>query len=70
MIMHDLADVEVHACFVCGHPVNLDVSGAVKARRVIGTVSMNGDRRDIEGPGVAFHRACFAEERGRWLEIT
>jgi hypothetical protein len=31
---------------------------------------MNGDKRDVEGPGVVFHRACFAEERGPWVEIT
>jgi hypothetical protein len=43
---------------------------AVKARRVIGTVAMNGDKQDVKGPGVAFHRACFAEERGLWVEIT
>jgi hypothetical protein len=70
MIMHDLPEFEVHACFVCGRPVDFDVPGAVKARRVIGTVAMNGDRRDVEGPGVLFHRACFTEERGLWLEIT
>ena len=68
--MHDLAGLEVHPCFVCGRPVDFDVPGAVKARRVIGTVGMNGDRHDVKVPGVVFHRACFAEERGLWVEIT
>jgi hypothetical protein len=56
--------------FVCGRSVDFDVPGAVKARRVIGTVAMNGDRRDVKGSEVAFHRACFIEERALWLEIT
>ena len=68
--MHDPAGLEVHACFVCGQPVDMDVLDAVKARRVIGTVAMNGDKQDVKGPGVVFHRACFAEERGLWVEIT
>src|SRR5215207_1398187 len=70
VIMHDLAEFEVHACFVCGRPVDFDVPDAVQARRVIGTVAMNGDRQNVKGPGVAFHRACFTEARGLWVEVT
>jgi hypothetical protein len=64
------SEVGVHPCFVCGRPVALDAPGTVKARRVIYSVGMNGDRRHVNGPEALFHMNCFAEESGLWLVIT
>ena len=49
--MHDLAEFEVHAWFVCGRPVDFDVPGAVQARRAIGTVAIAATR--LSGRGYA-----------------
>ena len=57
-------------CFACGRPVAMDVPDSVKARRVIDSVGMNGDRQWVNGPDTLFHTKCFVEERGLWLVIT
>jgi hypothetical protein len=57
-------------CFVCGAPLTLDAPGTVKARRVIYSVGMNGDKRHVNGAEALFHMTCFAEQRGLWLVIT
>ena len=48
----------------------MDVPDSVKARRVIDSVGMNGDRQWVNGPDTLFHTKCFVEERGLWLVIT
>lgn len=57
-------------CFVCGLPLDVDAPTTVKARRVIYSVSTNGDRRHVNGPATLFHTSCFTEERGFRLIIT
>jgi hypothetical protein len=52
--MHLRSEVGDHSCFVCGPLVGLDASGTVKARRVIYSVGMNGDRRHVNGPEALF----------------
>lgn len=57
-------------CFVCGRPVDVDAPGTVKARRVIYSVGVNGDRRrHVNGSSTLFHTSCFTEERGFWLVL-
>lgn len=68
--MHDLRENDLRVCYVCGRPVESDPLGAVTAQRVIYAVAMNGDRRDVRGPQVVFHRDCFAEHRSNWVETV
>lgn len=65
-----MAEALLQSCFVCGGPVALDAPSTVKARRVIYSVGMDGDRHDVNGPDALFHTGCFAEERGLWFVIA